>query len=196
MIYWNQVKAKYLLLVTWAVSVIACISISITNEVLEEDALYPLYIYVGFDVFVIGLSSYTYGYIFKRYCMSKMMISRIIVVGCAVLPTAGESIGRPSLLRIFRKSTFYIPCLLIINFSLLRLAPDLLHFMKPLFGHNIKAHRISTEVPIKLSNLLEVYIYVFVQKSVRRLFWRKISKRNFCCKNNAVGAEQTSVVTD
>ena len=115
-VYWNQKKATYLLVSTWFTAISVCIVISITHELVTVRMTNYLYVHVVFDCIVILIAVYTYGYIFVRYTKANSMISRFIVVGCTVLPSAGETISRPGIFTIFRKSNFYVPCLLIINF--------------------------------------------------------------------------------
>lgn len=193
-VFWDLKKAKYLLCVTWGLSVAAFISLSVTQKILNRRLLFELYIYVVFDVFFLLLATYTYGYIFRKYCKAKTIISRFVMIGCTLLPNAGERVCRPSLYKVFKKSSFYVSCLLIINFFLLRLVPNLLHYAKPLFIDHNSAYRVTTELPIKLSNLFEVYIYIFMQKSVQRLFKKKFCRSLF--KKNAVGQDPTSIRTN
>ena len=128
------------------------------------------YVYPIFDISVIVLSSVTYLYIFKRYKSSQSSTSRVSTVSRAHSSSSAN---------LFKNSKFFIPLLLTITFVIFIAVPDLLYFF--IIEINKKkspVHLVAVRLCYSLSDLVDAFIYLYLQPSVRRLLWKKFQM--FC----------------
>ena len=130
------------------------------------------YFYTGLDFVFIVLVVSTHGYIFHKYCESK--------VDPALLRHASVHARRQeSVWKVFRNSRFYVSCLLIFVFIFMVVLPKLLYF----FYIEHVQHGVVQEIMGVVIGLLyyfsfiaDVFIYVFLHPPLKRLLWRKVGK--------------------
>ena len=163
-IYWNEKKAKYLLMTTWLIGFLTCLSVSLCYRFLDfswEDAFFKFF-YPPIEFAFIILALATYGFIFLRYRKSRINFPGSIMVHT----------HQPSTMQIFRKSRFYISLLLIVTFLVFMVAPDLTYlFYGIIYKSESEILMTSCWISYAIANLADAYIYIFVQPNVRRKFW-------------------------
>lgn len=184
-VYWNLQKAQCLMTITWAVLACCSVIVSVTDELLEKDVLYPAitYIMVSLDFIFITASISTFGFIFYRYVEARQA------------PIGGriDSQNKVSLFRTFTNSKFFISCLLIVNFLLLKVIPDLIYtFYGVASEHNSYELLITTIILASIADLIDVFIYVLMQERVKRLLRRRYKKWFSCCVDDRRVSDNSS----
>ena len=166
--YCTTFKAKVVVSTLWMIGFAFIFSLSLIDvfSKFHIDLGLLWYVYPCFDLFVIVLSFVTYLYIFRRYKSSQSNTSRI-----ATVSTAQSS----SSANLFKNSKFFIPLLLTITFVMFVAVPDLLYFF--IIEINKKKSPVllvAVRLCYSLSDLVDAFIYLYLQPSVRRLLWKKL----------------------
>ena len=175
-LYWSVTKTKYLLYGTWCISLFVCVIICIAHYLVGynwRDGTFT-YFYPTVDIIFICLAVATYTLIFRKYKQSVMRrrknkISRKRSV-CARTQSSSFERGR----RLFQKSRFYIPVLLITSFILFTVASDLIYLFYGLVSGNESENLlIMCWISYAVSNLVDGIIYIFMHHHVNILFHKK-----------------------
>lgn len=185
-VHWNLKRAKYLLLGTWIGFSITFVSILITEESKDIDILYPnvIYVYACLDVILIILFVCTHGYLFHKYAHAQRTH--------ACLPLCFQNTVQQSYLKIFRNSTFFISTLLILNFIVLRVIPDLLFtFVVVIPKENNIQLLMLLLVAVTLSDIIDGCIYILNARVVKDLILKVINRNTR--QQVAVSFEETAL---
>ena len=180
-VYWNEQKAKRLVYTTWVVGVCMPVCVLLMHHIghISIDAIADvlfLYICPTFDFSFTILAVITYSFLFQRYRKSRVLptVSMHLTHGM----TNQESPNSNSIFKIFRKSNFYITVLLILSFLIFMVLPNMVYlFYGVVGGHKSKTLDEALLILYNISYLLDAWIYIFAQQSVRNLFYRKLRKR-------------------
>ena len=169
-VYWNMTKAKYLISLTWSVGMIMCISFIIVYVFNDFNViLLGKYFRLPFNFIFIIIAVSSYSYIFHKY-----RVTRISPTQVQNLPTPPESI-----FKVFRNSRFYVSVLLILNFMLFVVVPDIIIFN--IKNIDILIVKISF-ILFDISFIIDAWVYVFFRLRVKRLMWKKLL--NIKCLHN------------
>ena len=166
-VHWDETKAMILLEATWISGIITCISISLVYRFtgLYWQSVYYTYFYPTLDVIFITLAFVTYTVLFWKYKLSRNFRVKITKIRKR----------RENSFDVFRRSRFYIPVLLILSFLLLVLVPHVVGF---LYGqvHQKQWDMVNSIcwMLYAVSDIINAWVYIFVQRPVRTLLWKKI----------------------
>ena len=188
--YWNEKKAKYLLLVTWIIAFTIAVTVAITYSLFNFEWMpfFFKYFYPTIEFVFILLALSVYSFIFFKYQKSQKSVSfplrepseRTMQVGTLrkIFNSKKYSIknNKVSNFTKFKKSVFYIPILLITTFLMFITIPDLTYLFVAIINNN-PSQILSTACWISygVSNLLDAWIYIYLQHNVRN-FMKKIFK--------------------
>lgn len=168
-VYWDETKAMYLVQITWIIGLVAsiCISVAYNYTKFYWEVVYWVYFYPTLDVIFIVLALITYSVLFWKYNMSQNFRAK----------NKGK-LARNRLensFQAFRRSRFYIAVLLILSFVVLVLIPHIVGFVYAYI------HQEQAEMVISIcwllyltSDLINAWVYIFVQRSIRTLLWKKL----------------------
>lgn len=171
-------RVKLLLLVTWFIGfgLIICLSILSSNGIISSDYTpYDYYAYLSLALGFIILAIFTYGILFHSFRKSLELRTRSSL---ATTVTATRLNSTSNIYAVFRQSNFYISILLITNFVVFLVAPDLLYLFDGLRNKfsqpddNLVEYIVVTMYVI--SDLIDAYIYIFIKKNVRDLLEEKL----------------------
>ena len=180
--YWDELKAKRLLFVTWLIGLLSCVSISLLHYFTEYQwkDLYFKYIYpvLAFAFFLLALV--TYSVLFKEYKRSYKMSRQ--VRHCRTRKTQHRKVT--TVMTVFCKSRFIVSVLIIFSFLIFILVPDLVYLFFGIVGNNktdclIDYYWISYAV----ANMVDAFIYIFLTPSVNSLLCKK-TRRLFRVKTS------------
>ena len=170
-IYCTVYKAKVVLKSTWLVVVILGLSLCLLYAFhVISYKIYPYrsYIHITLNFGFIIFSFVTYGYIFYKYANSLLRQSS--------RETSTNDNG--GLFQVFLQSNFSIALLMIANFLLFIIVPQIIDII---LGFSfIKEDIIWSRARIlmnKTADLTNALIYVFMERRVRRLFFKYL----LCC---------------
>lgn len=168
-LFWSLRKAKWSLVVTWFIAVITWVAISVIDSLhkIKEIKLLSLYAYIILDMIYVFIAIITYFVIFRTY---KAAI--------AALPRRKAK----KTLSKYRQPRFNVLVLLIASFIILVALTDFIFFF---FGFITREKPDITFMNLNLiclavSDLCDVWIYIFMDLNVRRLLWRRFHI-SFCC---------------
>ena len=171
-VYWSTAKAKCLLQITWIVGMLTCLCISIVDVFtnFKWEPLFYIYFYPIMEFAFVLLAVTTYFFIFQKYKKSYRVSSQ----RTKNVPTDKKA---ESSFRIFQKSRFFVPVLLILTFIIFMLIPDLIY----LFVGVIKKNKsdillASCWISYAVSNAVDACIYIFMQDPVKKLLWKKVRR--------------------
>lgn len=153
--YWNEKKARYLLVFTWFLGVVStvCTSLSYTYKWHDLDrwkmGIYE-YFHMPMDLLFIIVSIISYTYIFRRIRRRKRRIS---AVNAKSTRKRRQSIW-------YKKRIILIPILIIVIFSFFQTLPDLLEIV---FDKNEKVELVDKSCTLLygISNLANAVVYVY-----------------------------------
>lgn len=186
-LYFNTRRASYIVAASWIIGVIFCVIVICIDKFTTYKYMNMTeikFFFVGFDFLFIVVSIASYTYIFGKYIRTRLMPHAHTCCQTSVTSTrqlksqsSTSSLTFTNLYQLFRGSRFYISALLILNFTLCTVIPDLVFFF-----HIDKMQYNDTKIYItvamliiyEISFLLDAWIYVFVQKNVRRILWKKL----------------------
>ena len=168
-LFWNEMRARMLLLATWILGICLSVTISLLCYFINfnwEDAFFT-YFYPTLEFSFIVLAFVTYSFIFHKY---KQTRGAPKVVGSRY-----NTRRRGSTVETFRNSRFYISVLIILTFLVFMVVPDLTYFfVGVIYGNTSDTLAVCCWISYAVSNLLDAWIYIFLQPSVRRLMWKKL----------------------
>ena len=169
-VYWNLRKGKYQLALVWVIGMVFWLVLAIYNEV---DNLYItiMLVYIPLDILYLIIGTITYAFLFKKF------------TGRFMAPHGTSSNERqPNRFKIFRQSRFFICSLLIGNFFLLVLFPDLILFFsgvcKQYFDPQLDQVNL---IFLALSDFGDACIYIFMDDKVKQLLQKTFRDDCPCC---------------
>ena len=169
-VYWDMTKAKYLIFLTWSVGMIMCISVVTVNEFNEFSVIWlGKYFRLPFNFIFIIIAVASYSYIFHKYRVTR------------INPTQVQNVSTPteSIFKVFRNSRFYLSVLLILNFMLFVVVPDIIiSTINDIPNIILKIIFILFDI----SFIIDAWVYVFFRLRVKRLMWEKLL--NIKCLHN------------
>ena len=198
-IYWNEDKAKRLLIALWIVSFIITIIVALCQKYfkLEWENYFFTYFFPIIEFFFIGIALATYLFIFKKFNTTRFPTFNLPVLrktriapampsddlaessnGVAVSPPPEQFRKlrqRRSSIQVFRKSKFFIPVLLILTFLIFIVGADMIMLFVVVMGkNNAKWLSVTLQISYSISNLLDAWIYIFLEPELKSLLLRKI----------------------
>ena len=166
-LYWNEQRTKYLITTTWCLTLTSAITVSIvyhyTGFKVHEGL--DLYVYPTFNIIFLIIASLTYGFIFHKYKKSRHPPVQL-----------GNTQVRQSTFRVFQRSRFYIPVLLITSFILFMAVPDFIQMACVASGQSHDGHFVLTtclRILWAISYFIDAVIYILIKTSVRNLLKEK-----------------------
>lgn len=188
-LYWDERKAKYLLISTWIFAFISCATVSALHNIFDfqwQDPFFK-YFYVPIEFAFIILALTTYGFIFFKYRQSQLKMPGGMV-------TTQSYRRRRSTVEIFQQSRFSAVLLLIVTFLFFMVVPDIVYLFVAIL-YDIKSEILLTAcwISYAISNLVDAYIYIFMQHDVRHKLWTVL--RSCCDHVNQRSLEKTSITT-
>lgn len=175
-LYWGNRRAKLLLQGTWLVGCLLTIVVVVAHQFGKfthwEVMLYK-YVYPTLEFAFVILAFTTYIFIFKKYKSSQTVITKRKM-------SVQQNKKPDSAYDIFRKSRFFVPVLLILTFILFIVIPDLVIMVVSMVQEEVPPELLaSCWISYALSNIVDGYIYIFMQNSVRKLFYK--NWKRLCC---------------
>lgn len=168
-IYCNESIAKYLLFVTWIIGAMISLSVIIAHYVIEYtwESFFFKYFYPTLEIAFILLALGTYVVIFRYYRKSLEIQFK----------NKKYSNNETEDSNVFRISRFFVPILLIASFIIFMLIPDLVYLFYGILGKNeSKTLLACCWISYAISNLLDGWIYIFMQKSVKTTLKKKLRR--------------------
>ena len=130
-LFWNERRTKKLIVVTWCITLTSAILVSVAYHFtgFNDHETLDLYVYPTLDVIFLFIASLTYVFIFHKYKKSRIP---------PVPMNINQSAVRLSTFKVFQKSRFYIPVLLITSFIIFVAIPDFIQmaFVAKGFTHD------------------------------------------------------------
>lgn len=167
--YWNKGKAKLLLLLTWCGGVVISMLVTVTYVLVDFDweAVFFKYFYPIAEFAFIILAFLTYGFILRKYHQSRRSV--------LVHPHPQQIENAVNFRRIFKKSLFIIPILLITTFLIFMIIPDLTFLFVGIINESPSV-MLSTACWLSygISNFLDALIYIYFQNEVRNFIMKKL----------------------
>lgn len=196
-IYWNEDKAKRLLIALWVVSLIITIIVALCQKYLDFqwENYFFTYFFPIIEFFFIGLALATYLFIFKKFNTTRFPAFNLPVLRRTRIAPAPDDLAdssndasvsprpeqfrqlrqRRSSIQVFRKSKFFIPVLLILTFLIFIVGADMIMlFVVVMGGNNSQWLSVTLQISYSLSNLLDAWIYIFLEPELKSLLVRKI----------------------
>jgi hypothetical protein len=175
-VYWNEQKAKILLVVTWLVGILFSLSMMFAFRFAKFDYhhSFKMYFYPTVDFTFLAIAFPTYGFLFHKFKNSRNR------------PTDNNAGGRSeqklSIYQAFRQSKFYIAALLISAFISFKVVPDLIFMLYAKISGGVpQALRKTCFILHSISFLVDAWIYIIMQKTVKKQFWRMLRLNTYCC---------------
>ena len=163
-VYWNERKTKVLMFSTWVIGTGMCVTVIVLHNLIKfkwKDAFFKyFYPTVGFAFIILALI--TYGFIFHKFKQSRKPPVR-----------GGKHTKSANSITVFRRSRFHIPVFLILTFLLFMIVPDLTYlFVAVINERNSPILLAICWISYCISNLVDAWIYIFMQRDVRRHLWK------------------------
>ena len=97
--------------------------------------------------------------------------------------------------RIFIRSKFFIPVLLILTFFIFVVGADLVYLILiVIHGYTDDYIGFILTISYAISNLIDAWIYIFLQRDVRRLFMKKVYWKAFHPSRHGTGTARMTTV--
>lgn len=172
---------KGILITSW----VSCITISIIFMflrrflplVIQNYFHSEMYLELVLNFSFLSLAAVTYIFMFNAFRTSYVKRNN------RTNPT--ERKAKESVATAFMSSRFYITVLIILTYIIFTVIPNLIFIF-----HSGKLSELTVvlfNISYRLSDLSDAIIYVFLQKSVREIFWRKLN-----CRDVEVRASRSS----
>ena len=171
--YWNETRAKYLLITTWLVGIVITTGMVIVYIFFSFpwEVTFYKYIYPALEFLYIIIAFATYYVIFRKYNKSQVRLSVIS------LSTANQSttVRKRNICAEFRKSFFLIPVLLISTYLIFMIIPDMTYLFVAVIN-NQHSNDLSNAcwISYAISNLLDAGIYIYFHDDVRKFLIKKM----------------------
>ena len=195
-LYWSRKKANRLLIATWIISgtvaTIVCLARGLVN--FNWEPYVYIYFFPTMEIAFLVLAITTYSFIFKKFRTTRIFPALTSTTDPLPVPSTVEREDeipdpkqsrksmahqerrrRRSSIYIFRRSKFFIPALLILTFLVFMASADLALMFATVTGQRVSEELTSfVFISYAISNLCDAVIYIFLQKDVRGLLYRKI----------------------
>merc|ERR1712179_677338 len=130
-----------------------------------------MYYYPALDFCFLTIAILTYGFLFRKFYLTRETVQDPLVVRGRGLSSSRSS--SRSVWKVFRGSKFYVSVLLISTFLLFTVIPDLTLMFHTILGIGIPVSLYAVCYTLyALSFLADAVIYIVMQRTVRRRFWR------------------------
>lgn len=178
--YWNRRRTKILLGITWIFNIVLSAVFAILTYFkfgyvfAYTSSAISVYIPTGLFVLYVIVCVVTYYNMFMLHARSEQRSA-----------SHGSTTHAPtiSLLKIFRKSRFFISVILIGSYMLLTVMPGLIRSMIILLkaNENIRTYvSMYYLISSRISHSVDGAIYIFLQSDVRKLLYKKVAcKKRF-----------------
>ena len=167
-LYCNEVYAKWLLITTWTIVIMLVTSVAVATACTSFQYERPFGLYLLAPIstifLLIAISAYVSIFLkFREKCLT---------------PSSSEG-ERPTVFKTFRNSKFYESVLLITSFIVFVQIPGGVYYGLA-YVNNDKTYFMGLLLIISyvVSNICDVFIYVFVQADVRKRLLYMIKRRN------------------
>ena len=186
-------RGKRLIQATWSVaSLVYILIVSLYACGMFDYHGYLGYWYISFDLVFLVVALYMYMCIFHTYVKSKQhpMLNQIAL-------SSASSHTYLSRFGIFRNSRFYVVALRITNFIMLKISADILFFVLGVISGN--HDDVITHVPSMmiafvmwaLSDTVDAYVYIFEERSVRKLLRTLLVEGRKRCRSEVIKVKQS-----
>lgn len=192
--YWSLKKTQYLLRATWAVAAIFAICACLVFRVCGSDITvkFSKYFTPIVDIIFVVISVGTYSFIFVKFKQTRSSPTQNVEHKGYESDSMRQN-NYQSIFKIFRQSKFFISVLLIVSFIIFIVVPDLLNaFMFVDDMHPPYELMVTFLLFNSMSDLVDGYIYIFIQGYVRKLLWKKL--RKIRCLEKVLSDRATSEV--
>lgn len=194
--FWNSTKANTLVITTWLLGGSVSVSISLIHHLLDDVEVLRYFIFTNqregllvsysrplFDLPFIILATAVYYQIFHKYSKSQEKI----------LINSGKQ--NKSRVTVFTHSTFFVPVLLIGSFVAFTVIPNLLISYHQLAGKYVShTLQVLCYISYACSDTADVFIYVLMQRNVRKFLKQRLFVLVFCC--DVIQSQQKSTVLE
>ena len=180
-LYCSARKAKYLVVGTWTFGILLTIILSFLFKYYPSNAVTTVFVFsidgddspfisyshqvcnIGFTIFAV----LTYSLIFRLYARSQRRRS-----------TSG-TVQLRSAFSVFVKSRFFIPILLVFTFIVFLITPNMV-YLHYFINDTEVPYTLDTIcwISFAISDFSDGIIYIFLQKNVRNLLWKKLKCGN------------------
>lgn len=177
-IYFNENKAKCLLLGTWVTGVLMYILFALIYKFTscKYNYYFYKYAYTFCDALFIVISIYTYAFLFNKFRQAKVRPA----VSLPGVPRSSRPrrCQRQNSFALFRRSKFTIMYFAIVMFVLLVFVPNQVYVFGRFTDNSVTEIVVSvTRLSYSLSNIVDVWVYVYSKPNVRRLVRRLLKKK-------------------
>ena len=196
-VYWDEDKAKKLLVALWVTSSSMTIVVALCHKYagFEWENYFFTYFFPIIEFFFIGLALATYTFIFKKFNTTRIFPAinlaalrktrrispvkegdseEVVDSPPPVIPFRQRRQRRSSM-QTFRKSKFFIPVLLILSFLVFIVGADMIMLFVVVIGkNNSKWLSVTLQISYSVSNLLDAWIYIFLEPELKSLLGRKV----------------------
>ena len=169
-IYWNFRKTITTITCTWVCNVLVSVAASLHVYVSKKQVIYGevnkiMSFYVPTTLFATFLifSIFSYSVMFYKFLSSRRR-------------TSGGGTAQPSALYIFTHSKFFICIILVSTFLILMVIPTSIGTLSLIIDNPLsRSFDKYLHISVILSDTADVFIYVFLQPSVRKLLLKHLS---------------------
>ena len=187
-VLWNERKAKTQIAITWVVchlSGILIVSLTkhSTSQYLKTVRIYYTYFVTPLNIIFLCLVVLAYTFLFVKYR------------GSLVTPvTVAVTYRPPTIWSTFRRSNFYTVVLLTLSYVVLVVVPSFIITinLNDVAPGKSKMNWLIYDVVVRLSCLVDAWIYISLQPKVRQRLLRMLGGFRFC-RRNEVADQRTSV---
>eukprot|EP00111_Clytia_hemisphaerica_P024689 TCONS_00072753-protein len=201
-VYWDEDKTKTLLIGTWILGTCISISICCISGIQQFDwaTYFFKYFFPSIEIVFVALAFVTYTLIFRKFKTTRQS-------PCNYNPEDADSRKRAmsngsnkkkqeSSFRIFIRSKFFIPVLLILTFFIFVVGADLVYLILIVInGYTDDYISYILTISYAISNLIDAWIYIFLQRDVRRLFMKKVYWKAFHPSRHGTGGRNGRMTT-
>lgn len=170
--YWDDVKARRLVYLTWTVGIFSCVGMSLLSYYLNYNwkILYFKYIFPILETAFLFLVLLTYSTLFKEHKKSYRMSRQIR--HCRTRSIRQRKVT--TVMTVFWNSRFIVSILIICNFVVFMLAPCLVYLIYGILGNNQSdLLRACCWIAFAISNIVDSFNYIFLTGSVKSLMHKK-----------------------
>ena len=176
-ISWNIHRTRKLLAWTWFISFSICFIVTIGlyysgldfGKIYESNLYSILYLYIPtfINVTFLFFALSSYSFMFRRYFNSRRRF-----------PHPKSNGAEKSIIYIFRNSRFFVSILVISSFLILMVIPSLIQSFSHITKTTLPEYlTLVIYISIVLSDTADGIIYVFMQESVRKFLFQRLSSQ-------------------
>lgn len=176
-LYWNEFYTERLLKFTWICSCVVTATVCLVHHFynVNFNLVLDIYIYPICNLLFVTIIVITYGFIFIKYKQTRVSPVQKIVQGRSFK-------SNQSVLKVFKRSRFYIPMLLIASFIVFMVVPEWTHLFVVVL-RNEKSITLNLVLMIlwTFSYFVDAVIYIWIKPSFKKEMKRRFGvyrKRN------------------